>query len=56
VTLRIYAKVMQWREGERERLRALVEGAEWEQIGTMGGSERTNGAASRTPAIEETAP
>jgi integrase len=34
VTLAIYAQVMHRAEGERERLRALVEGADWAPMGT----------------------
>jgi hypothetical protein len=29
MTLGVYAKSMGWTEGEPERLRALVEGADW---------------------------
>lgn len=36
MTLRIYALVMRRRDGERERLRALVEGHEWAPTGTSG--------------------
>jgi integrase len=34
LTLRLYAKAMGRRDGERERLRALVEGREWAPMGT----------------------
>ena len=34
VTLAIYAQVMFRGEGERERLRALIEGIRWAQMGT----------------------
>ena len=30
-TLRVYGHVMRYSEGERGRLKALVEGAEWEE-------------------------
>ncbi len=39
VTLGIYAHVMFREEGERERLRALVQGADWAPAGTSGDSE-----------------
>lgn len=34
LTLRLYAREMARRDGERERLRALVEGREWAPTGT----------------------
>ncbi len=34
VTLSIYAQVMYRGEGERERLKAVVEGADWALLGT----------------------
>jgi integrase len=55
VTLRIYAQVMQWRDGERERLRTLVEGVDWAQIGTKGESQPTQEAVTRTRPNEGTA-
>ena len=33
MTLGVYAAAMDWADGERERLRALVEGAEWQETG-----------------------
>jgi integrase len=39
VTLSIYAQVMFRGEGERERLRALVEGSQWALLGTTADSE-----------------
>lgn len=36
LTLAIYAKVMDRRDGEPERLKALVQGLEWEPVGTSG--------------------
>jgi integrase len=33
MTLGMYAAAMDWADGERERLRALVEGAEWQETG-----------------------
>jgi integrase len=38
-TLRVYAHAMRRQDGERERLRALVEGREWAPMGTSGVSE-----------------
>jgi integrase len=32
LTLSVYAKAMAWRDGERERLRALVEGEDWRML------------------------
>jgi integrase len=55
VTLRIYAKVMQRRDGERERLRVLVQGADSAQIGTNGESHGAASAARRTRPTEESA-
>jgi hypothetical protein len=40
LTLAIYAKVMDRREGEPERLRALVNGDEWHPIGTRSQEDR----------------
>ncbi len=39
LTLRLYAKAMGRRDGERERLRALVEGYEWAASGTNDAAE-----------------
>jgi integrase len=36
LTLSVYAKAMAWRDGERERLRALVEGTSWQGDGSAG--------------------
>ncbi len=33
MTLGVYAAAMDWADGERERLRALVEGAKWQETG-----------------------
>jgi hypothetical protein len=34
MTLGVYAATMDWAEGERDRLRALVEGAKWQEMGS----------------------
>jgi hypothetical protein len=39
MTLGVYAQVMQRTDGERERLEALVDGADWAPLGTSGDSE-----------------
>ena len=39
LTLSLYARAMQRRDGERERLRALVEGAEWAEVGTSSAAD-----------------
>ncbi len=33
MTLGVYAAAMDWADGERERLRALVEGTKWQERG-----------------------
>ncbi len=33
MTLGVYAAAMEWADGERERLRALVEGTKWQETG-----------------------
>ena len=45
LALRIYASAMRLDEGERERLRALVEGADWAAMG----SERDSDAPDKPP-------
>jgi integrase len=40
LTLSLYARAMQRRDGEPERLRALVEGAEWAEVGTSSAADR----------------
>jgi hypothetical protein len=40
MTLGVYAKSMDWTEGEPERLRALVEGADWALTGTSATEKR----------------
>lgn len=45
LTLRIYAREMSRRDGERERLKALVNGEEWAPAGTSGSAEGLVAAA-----------
>ncbi|MBJ7518453.1 MAG: site-specific integrase [Solirubrobacteraceae bacterium] len=47
LTLRIYARQMSRRDGERERLKALVNGEEWAPAGTSGSAEGLVAAAQR---------
>ena len=42
-TLSVYAAAMDWREGERERLRALVEGESWAVAGKNATEEAAQG-------------
>lgn len=49
LTLRIYARQMARRDGERERLRSLVEGRDWAPMGTGGLSERESAAETQPP-------
>ena len=52
VTLGIYAREMQRRDGEPERLRALVEGRDWTVIGQrMGSGDDTEGAQTADEAL-----
>jgi hypothetical protein len=48
-TLRVYTHLMSRRDGERERLKALVEGAEW---AALGGESDSGGSMPTTPAEE----
>jgi integrase len=52
LTLLIYARQMDRRDGEPERLRALVEGRDW--VAT--GSSRTDNVPSKVPATAENGP
>jgi hypothetical protein len=59
VTLNIYAREMQRRDGEPERLRALVEGRDWTAIGQrLGSSDASTGAegAVEAPSGHEKSP
>jgi hypothetical protein len=53
-TLRVYTHVMRRDDGERERLRALVEGFEWAPMGT--GGEIRGDRATRTPRMDPKKP
>src|SRR4051812_19286811 len=44
-TLRVYAQEMARRDGERDRLSALVEGRDWARMGTNRDSEGTSSSA-----------
>jgi hypothetical protein len=54
-TLRIYAHQMRRRDGERDRLRALIDGADWAIAGTKGPNPVADAAASTAAAGAETA-
>jgi len=47
MTLGIYANVMQRKYGERERLKALVNGVDWAQKGTNADFERSSAEPKR---------
>jgi len=49
LTLALYARAMQRRDGERERLRALVDGLDWALTGSGDGG-RAPGAGKRLAA------
>jgi hypothetical protein len=53
VTLSVYAQVMFRGEGERERLRALVEGSHWALLGTAVDSKGPNRAEEGSSDSEE---
>ena len=52
-TLRVYTHLMSRRDGERERLRALVEGAEWALAGTNDDSATLDAAPEPDPQTTE---
>ncbi|MBI4898743.1 MAG: tyrosine-type recombinase/integrase [Actinobacteria bacterium] len=57
-TLRVYAQLMNDRSGERDRIRAVVNGEEWAEMGRNGDSGRSAGEGrsaekSRNPALEK---
>jgi integrase len=58
VTLRLYTHMMRRRDGERERLRALVAGEDWREfghsIGTRTASEGLSAGTVRAPETTET--
>lgn len=55
-TLSVYARSMDWTEGEPERLRALVEGREWAPMGTNGTNHVAEATQLQEPQTTETAP
>jgi integrase len=52
-TLRVYAHAMRRDDGDKERLKALVEGREWAPLGTTSASEEPEEAEDQTPEDEE---
>lgn len=56
VTLRIYAHVMSHDQGERDALRALVQGVEWAPSGTSGASGSPAADVAEVPDNEESPP
>jgi integrase len=53
-TLRVYAHAMRRDEGDKERLKALVEGREWAPLGTERASDRPNERLATRPENDET--
>ena len=53
-TLRVYAHAMRRDEGDKERLKALVEGRDWAPFGTEQPTERPTDAADPDPENDET--
>ncbi len=52
-TLRVYAHAMRRDDGDKERLKALVEGRDWAPLGTTGPDERSQGAEEHIPTNDE---
>jgi len=52
-TLRVYAHAMRRDDGEKERLRALVEGRDWAQLGTTGAEGALAASSPEVPGTEE---
>jgi integrase len=52
-TLRVYAHAMRRDQGDKERLKALVEGRDWAPLGTDRPNERSNDVPAQTPANDE---
>ena len=52
-TLRVYAHAMRRDEGDKERLKALVEGRDWAPLGTSGRSTAPDEAVARRPENDE---
>jgi integrase len=55
-TLRVYTHLMSRRDGERERLKALVEGADWAAMGSESASEPSSADAETASGHEKTPP
>jgi integrase len=55
-TLRVYTHLMSRREGERERLEALVMGTDWAALGTTRAEDPSKGPAETSSARPESAP
>ena len=53
-TLRVYAHAMRREEGDKERLKALVEGRDWAPLGTERADEPPGDVPAGTPGNEET--
>jgi len=53
-TLRVYTHLMSRRDGERERLRALVQGADWAETGRIEATGPEGLPASPTPETQKT--
>ncbi len=53
-TLRVYTHLMRRRDGERERLRALVEGADWAELGRNRPQDASEGPIETPPEDPET--
>ena len=51
-TLRVYAHAMRRDDGEKERLRALVEGRDWAQLGTNGAEAALAASSPKVPGTE----
>ncbi len=52
-TLRVYAHAMRRDDGDKERLRALVEGRDWAPLGTSAGSDPLQTEAHQDPGNDE---
>jgi Phage integrase family len=53
-TLRVYAHAMRRDEGDKERLKALVEGRDWAPLGTSGVEDGSSAPATELPDNDET--
>jgi len=52
-TLRVYAHAMRRDDGDKERLKGLVEGRDWAPLGTTGPDEGSRGAEEHIPTNDE---